>query len=248
MEVHHHAHTSRKKWTHYFWEFLMLFLAVFCGFLAEYKLEHTIEHQREKKFAGLLYEDLKKDTLFLNRTIRMKEWRIKKLDSLLWFLSEPGLEKNGALIYYYAHSLFMNMPFKPAEATIQQLRSSGSLRYFSKPELYNAISNYYSDCALYQGLEAGMTKEVLIPVVSRLLSADKLYSMLNITPDYTQMVNIPVGPMALRSTSDGIINELVFYARHIKTYDDISLALFQNNISVEQKGLLKELKKEYNLK
>jgi hypothetical protein len=35
MEVHHHAHTARKKWTHYFWEFLMLFVAVFCGFLAE---------------------------------------------------------------------------------------------------------------------------------------------------------------------------------------------------------------------
>ncbi len=50
MEVHAHTHTARKKWTHYFWEFLMLFLAVFCGFLAEYKLEHTIENQREKKY------------------------------------------------------------------------------------------------------------------------------------------------------------------------------------------------------
>ena len=48
MEVHHHAHTARKKWTHYFWEFLMLFLAVFCGFLAEYTLEHKIEKAREK--------------------------------------------------------------------------------------------------------------------------------------------------------------------------------------------------------
>jgi len=26
MEVHAHAHTARKRWTHYFWEFLMLFL------------------------------------------------------------------------------------------------------------------------------------------------------------------------------------------------------------------------------
>ena len=34
MEVHAHSHTPQKeKWTHYFWEFLMLFLAVFCGFL-----------------------------------------------------------------------------------------------------------------------------------------------------------------------------------------------------------------------
>ena len=35
MEVHHHAHTPRKKWTHYFWEFFMLFLAVNCGFFVE---------------------------------------------------------------------------------------------------------------------------------------------------------------------------------------------------------------------
>ncbi|MBK9661472.1 MAG: hypothetical protein IPO68_16495 [Chitinophagaceae bacterium] len=43
MEVHHHAHTARKKWTHYFWEFLMLFLAVFCGFLAENQREHYVK-------------------------------------------------------------------------------------------------------------------------------------------------------------------------------------------------------------
>src|SRR5688572_29050727 len=118
MEVHHHAHTPQKKWTHYLWEFLMLFLAVFCGFLAEYKLEHTIEHQREKKFAGLLYEDLKKDTLSLNRTIRMKKWRSIRLDSLIYFLTQPDLEKNAAFIYYYAHSIFMNMPFKIGRAHV----------------------------------------------------------------------------------------------------------------------------------
>jgi hypothetical protein len=47
MEVHHHPHLAsgethtadpdrhrgRKKWTHYFWEFLMLFLAVTLGLL-----------------------------------------------------------------------------------------------------------------------------------------------------------------------------------------------------------------------
>ena len=248
MEVHAHSHTARKKWTHYFWEFLMLFLAVFCGFLAEYKLEHTIEHQREKKFAGLLYEDLKKDSSLLNRTIRMKEWRNIKIDSLLYYLSQPDIEKNAAFIYYYAHALFMNMPFKPNDATIQQLRSSGSLRYFSKLRLYNAISTYYSECTFYQELEGGMKKETLIPVVSKIIEADKLYAMLNITPDYTQMVNKPAEPMKLLSTEKAIINELVFYAHHIKMIDDISLNLFQNNILVEQKRLIDELEKEYHLK
>ena len=34
MEVHHHAHHQHEKktWKSYFWEFFMLFLAVFCGF------------------------------------------------------------------------------------------------------------------------------------------------------------------------------------------------------------------------
>ena len=62
MEVHHHSHTQRKKWTHCLWEFLMLFLAVFCGFLAEYQLEHTIEHAREKQYMKLMIADLQTDT------------------------------------------------------------------------------------------------------------------------------------------------------------------------------------------
>ena len=61
MEVHAHAHTARKKWTHYFWEFLMLFLAVFCGFLAENQREHYVENQREKKFARRLLSDIREE-------------------------------------------------------------------------------------------------------------------------------------------------------------------------------------------
>ncbi len=43
MEVHRHNHRPVTKWTHYLWEFLMLFLAVFCGFMAENLREHSIE-------------------------------------------------------------------------------------------------------------------------------------------------------------------------------------------------------------
>jgi hypothetical protein len=71
MEVHHHSHTERKKWTHYFWELLMLFLAVFCGFLAEYQLEHLIEYQREKQFMKSFVEDLEKDRVLLDHETRL---------------------------------------------------------------------------------------------------------------------------------------------------------------------------------
>ena len=48
MEV--HAHDLHKAhghgWKHYLFEFLMLFLAVFCGFLAENFREHKVEEER----------------------------------------------------------------------------------------------------------------------------------------------------------------------------------------------------------
>src|SRR5436190_4074040 len=79
MEVHAHTHSARKKWTHYFWEFLMLFLAVFCGFLAENIREHMIEVNRSQQYIHSLYEDLQSDTLKLANTIN---YNTKKLDAL----------------------------------------------------------------------------------------------------------------------------------------------------------------------
>ena len=72
MEVHAHTHTARKKWTHYLWEFLMLFLAVFCGFLAENQREHMIENQREKQYINSFIEDLKADTAFITKYVKAK--------------------------------------------------------------------------------------------------------------------------------------------------------------------------------
>ncbi len=40
MDVHHHSHHEGKKnWKSYFWEFLMLFFAVFYASIAEYHLD-----------------------------------------------------------------------------------------------------------------------------------------------------------------------------------------------------------------
>src|SRR6186713_1758493 len=100
MEVHHHAHTSRKKWTHYFWEFLMLFLAVFCGFLAEYQLEHKIESDRGKQYVLSMYEDLKMDTIALNSIITNRNKRNEMLDSLFYLIDNPGDHLSD--LYFYA--------------------------------------------------------------------------------------------------------------------------------------------------
>src|SRR5687767_1185846 len=88
MEVHQHTHSPRKKWTHYFWEFLMLFLAVFCGFMAENQREHMIEHQREKQYMASLLNDLVADTTALSNSIPVKLRKIGAIDSVFLFFNE----------------------------------------------------------------------------------------------------------------------------------------------------------------
>jgi len=52
---------SEKKFTHYLWELLMLFLAVFGGFLAENQRNHYVEHQREQQYMHSIIKDLEHD-------------------------------------------------------------------------------------------------------------------------------------------------------------------------------------------
>src|SRR4026209_2722088 len=120
MEVHHHPHTPRKKWTHYFWEFLMLFLAVFCGFFAEYQLEHKIEKDREKQYMKSMIDDLKADTLMLQKNITLRQNRLMMIDSLVGMLSSADRDKKGNDIYYFARSISPPANIFPNDGTIQQ--------------------------------------------------------------------------------------------------------------------------------
>src|SRR6185436_15382811 len=95
MEVHQHPHSHGKKsWRSYFWEFLMLFLAVFCGFLAENQREHIVEHRRAKVFGSNLYRELQIDTAMLNNMIPWTRQLILKFDTICR-LSEDRPANNG---------------------------------------------------------------------------------------------------------------------------------------------------------
>ncbi len=143
MEVHHHAHTARKKWTHYFWEFLMLFLAVFCGFLAEYQLEHKIERDREKQFMITMAEDLKSDTARLNGLIKLRKSRIRKLDTLFHIIASDEYITNGRKVYeLYEFPYWDILRFFPTDRTMQQLKNGGNLRLIRKKNVSDALIKY----------------------------------------------------------------------------------------------------------
>ena len=144
MEVHHHTHTARKKWTHYFWEFLMLFLAVFCGFLAEYKLEQTIERHREKEFILSMIEDAANDTANIHLIIPYNQERIKYADSLATTaINYTGAQKENTMIYkFHRKCMFRPDLVYPTERTLSQLKNSGGMRLIRKKRASDAIIAY----------------------------------------------------------------------------------------------------------
>jgi hypothetical protein len=81
METHvHHLHKAPgKNFWHYFFEFFMLFLAVFCGFLVENFREHKIEREREEQYMKSLVNDLAMDTSVINTNLPLKAAQLVKL-------------------------------------------------------------------------------------------------------------------------------------------------------------------------
>lgn len=143
MEVHHHSHTERKKWTHYFWEFFMLFLAVTLGFLVENQREHYIEEHRAHEFAESLVADLKSDTANLNNYLKEIDFVVPRIDTFRAMVHTTPLSSvAGGRWYYYARFTIRYFSFNSNDATVEQLKNSGSLRYFRNKEVIKAIGQY----------------------------------------------------------------------------------------------------------
>ena len=143
MEVHAHSHTARKKWTHYFWEFLMLFLAVFCGFLAEYQLEHKIEKDREKQYIQSLLEDLIEDTTSLAETINIYEENAERMDTFIKLLCSPDVKNKGSDLYYLGRRASRSDAISLHDRTFQ-MKNSGGFRLIRKQKTSQAIIEFYN--------------------------------------------------------------------------------------------------------
>ncbi|HEY6063409.1 MAG TPA: hypothetical protein VIV35_07350 [Chitinophagaceae bacterium] len=142
MEVHQHAHSPGKKWTHYFWDFLMLFLAVFCGFLAENKREHFVEHQREKQYIHSIAEDLHSDIYMLDSIIRTRKSMDMLMDSLLHIMNYSNPKEHGNEIYYFTRWIPRTYRFYSNDRTLAQLKNAGNWRLIRNKNVSESLSTY----------------------------------------------------------------------------------------------------------
>ena len=244
MEVHAHTHTARKKWTHYFWEFLMLFLAVFCGFLAEYQLEHKIEKDREKQYMITMIEDLRSDSATFELNIRQRTSRIKMMDSLIFLINSPERDLKGNDIYFFTRSVSPPTNIFPNDRTIQQLKSSGNLRLIRNKDISNEIMAY--DQMIRQTLFE-LDDEIEIrgefrQMASRIFITSVFHEMIA-----TDTVARPTGSPKLYTTDPDLVNELIGRIQYFKRVHQAQL-IRSGKLLMKTKQLSNFIKKEYRLK
>jgi len=244
MEVHAHSHTARKKWTHYLWEFLMLFFAVFCGFLAEYQLEHVIEHQREQKYVESLIQDLKTDTAHLETYINLRKEKRIMMDSLMLLLSTDKHKQFGNEAYFFARHVFSGPPFISTDGTMQQLKNAGNLRLIKNENIINNILAYD---ALVKELKEWDESDTRIRTTFReiggsVFNANELYKAMDSNFKFVRPTSNP----QLITDNPVAINNVAFQIQYISLS---SLGNTQRGKALKEKAekLIELLKHQYHL-
>jgi hypothetical protein len=182
MEVHHHSHHTHEKrtWQSYFWEFLMLFLAITLGFFVENQREHYIEHLRAKEFSKSLIEDLQNDLEGIRVHKHAASNYIAMADSMI-ALSKNRLEgREASRFSFYTRFMYWTAPIVWNRATFDQIKNSGSLRYFKNNLLLEKIMKY-----------DGLIKEIEAEAYNRQVRGNLLLSHINqiIDPEYHQQLS-----------------------------------------------------------
>jgi hypothetical protein len=254
MEVHHHHHESyeHKKWHHYFWEFFMLFLAVTLGFFVENQREHLVEHQREKKYMQNLLQDLVRDTDHINRQLVFQQRAVKYADSLVYIMKSPELNKYLSDAYFYARILAIVNPLLFSNATVTQLKSSGSLRLIRKESVADSIVQYDVWTQRIKAVDENIQNLIgdFRSTAGLIFDASVFSNMSNNllirNNGSGAFVSRPKQLLPLIDDDKKTINQLCVYAHFLA-------ALYQshfNNLISQQKraiNLIQLLKKEYHL-
>ncbi len=250
METHaHHLHKApgQKIW-HYFFEFLMLFLAVTLGFFVENRREHYVEQQKAKEYVQSLIDDLKVDTMTIQRTLTEKWWIWAKYDSVQKILLVPELRKqHNELIYYTENYLSLNDVFTVQDVTYRQLLSSGNFRYIRNNALYKKISDYYNLVERYRETEPGfgfLRRDDLRELEAKLFDVGQLSSLNRFEAGYVNLFSRPA--TKFKTIKDDPESLRLLYLKYAEAINQIRGNFILIWLKEQAADLLKDLEKEYN--
>jgi hypothetical protein len=129
-------------------EFLLLFVAVFLGFLAESARERFAEKQQAIELAKSFYEELKNDSVTVAEKVEARIKKEQAIEYMVRFFKDSSLtssSKELSINFIWAITARSPIIFTPRTVVLEQLKSSGSLRYFKNKELQKLIGDLSVD-------------------------------------------------------------------------------------------------------
>ena len=255
MEVHHHPKVEKKRFKEYFLEFVMIFLAVTMGFFAETIRENITEHRRAQEFAESMLRDLQEDTVQLTSYRDYFDFAASATDTLQQIVAntEPANIPSGKL-YWYGLFGGAHRYFVPNDQTFQQMKSTGSLRYFTR-KVASAVGRYDRFCRLIQSIEL-MDGNIYAEV--RKLRAqlfDFRYNDIANTIFQTRLTDVSHSRRLdsfMRSNPPLLSNNRILFNQYIELVRSRflrrSMVGYADSTLKEASSLISELKKEYHLK
>jgi hypothetical protein len=252
MEVHQHTHTaadpdshrSRKKWTHYFWEFLMLFLAVTLGFFVENQREHYVENKRIKKYMQVFVNDLKSDIDQIKDDILVHKRRYRIMDSVIYLFQSTDMKQHTSQLYLYSHKIIHRGMFVYNDRTIQQLKTSGNLRLIKNDSISDSIMGYDHSARYIQKLDE-IGQNFVQPYMELKRKIFDGFVMQEMISD-TSATRPPNDNPPLRNNDPDVINEFIAHIQFMKS--DVKRYINNMNIFLEKmNNLLSLIIKEYQV-
>lgn len=247
METHaHHLHKApgNRIW-HYFFEFLMLFLAISLGFFVENKREQIVENHRENQYMRSLVKDLGQDISNIESFISNKESKNQIADTLTSLLLGSQYQKHTSMIYYCARRFsIVEFIFHMTDGTLMQLKNSGGLRLIQKKSVVDSLQSYFN---LYQQYEDNRQLDFLQlrdyrETMIKMFDVRIFDRMITNYP----VITIPPGNPPLLNNDRLIINDLLIRLQFSKRINLVNIKC-TNELKGKARRLIDMVQKEYDL-
>lgn len=239
---------KKKKFREYFFEFMMIFLAVTLGFFAESYREILVERSNEKEYVKSMIEDAETDIENYKQAIALNEKRISKLDSLMNLSFNYNIDGSDDRNIYMLYRKCLRHPdlVSPTERTMMQLKNAGGMRLIQNKTASESII-HYDDFAKKLDDQKFAYEQYLTNLISKSMS---LINYGSYTLDNIKNKNAPIfasdeTPKLINPDKNKLIelgNNACFY-RAVVYYYTIML----NDGKQQAIDLVETLKKEYKL-
>ena len=225
-------------------EFLMLFLAISLGFFVENYREQIIEDKRELDFVNSFKNDLKNDISELDGLILRRKEREIQIDSIYFIFKYKKFNEYSNDLYFYARYLPRPSRFFANNASIDQLKNSGSLTLIKNQKVIDTLLGYNDNFLFIDYIRE--REEYLV---------QRIFDQINIIFDpyvFDQMTvydiefTKPKGSVSINYSDIQTNNTFLSNLQYLKTVNKAQLGWFIEH-SKRAKNILNFLDNTYNM-